>query len=114
MCFVRASLMGFAWFTPIESSLGGNGLAWFSWFPVIVIILTIEADETLGLLKFSLAAALAGVAMLANSGLLGDGKLAYTVANCDLAVAVAWCIAAFLIGRRNDSLDRPFTFPPVA
>jgi len=110
--FVCAPLMGFAWFTPIRSSLGGNGHQLFFWFPVIVI-LGISNERNIGWLKFSLATALAGTALLVNSGLLGNGPLARTVANCDLALAVAWWIAAVLTSRTNNSLDQSFTFPPA-
>jgi len=110
--FVSAPLMGLAWFTPFHSSLGAKGNNLVFWFPVIVII-TIAGDKTLGWLKLSLATALGGAAVLVNSGLLGDGPLAHTVANCVVAVAIAWWVAAFWISRKTESLDEPFIFPPV-
>jgi hypothetical protein len=110
--FISAPLIGLAWFTPFESSLGAKGNELAFWFTVIVII-TIAGDKTLGWLKFSLAVALAGAAVLANSGLLGDGILAHTVGNCVVAVAIAWWVAAFRISQKTESLDGQLIFPPV-
>ena len=110
--FATAPLMGFAWFTPIQSSIGGNGHALFFWVPVMTVI-AIADDATLGRLKFFLGAAVAGAAMSVNCGLLGNGVLSHAVANCVLAVTITWWIVTIRNKHKTDNPDLPLSLPPA-
>jgi hypothetical protein len=110
LCFVGAPLMGLAWFTPIRSSIGGNGSAMFFCIPVMMVI-AIADGATLGRLQFFLAAAIAGAALAVNGGLLGNGVLSHTVANCVLAVAVLWWIVTIRGNYKSDASDQSLALP---
>jgi len=107
---ISAPLIGMAWFTPIRSSLGDSGHPVLWLFPVIIVV-AIADDAHMGWLRFYLATSVAVAAVLVNSGLLGNGSLSHRVANCVLAVAVAWWITLVWTRRRAKAPDQPFALP---
>ncbi len=102
--------MGFAWFTPIQSSIGSNGHDWFFCIPVVMVI-TVADDATSAVSRFFLAAAIAGAVVLVNCGLLGNGVLSHTVANCVFAVTVAWWIITIRYKYKTDTSDQALALP---
>jgi hypothetical protein len=110
LTFLLAPLMGFAWFTRVESSIGAHSV--FLLAPVLMVI-TIGDNEGLGRLKFLLVAAVAGAALSANCGLLGNGTLLHTVANCVLAVSILLWIATIRNKYKTDTSAQSFSLPPA-
>jgi hypothetical protein len=115
--FVSIPLMGFAWFT-LFPSIGGHGnaglyvLPFFSMFPVFIVF-DISGDTNLGRLRFFLATAVAAASVSVNSGLLGDGVLARTVANSLSVAAAAWMIGGIRKGWKKTPPDQPHALPTV-
>src|SRR5882762_8689174 len=107
LCFACAPLVGLGLFTPVHT-----GQALFFWVPVMVVF-SIANDATLGRLKFFLAAAIAGGAVLLNSGLLRNGTLSQTIANCLLAMVAVWWIAVIRDNWRTEAPNQPLALPPA-
>ena len=78
-----------------------------------MVVFSIANDATLGRLKFFLAAAIAGGAVLVNSGLLGNGALSQTIANCLLAMVAVWWIAMIRNNWKTEAADQPLALPPA-
>jgi hypothetical protein len=118
LVFVSVPLLGFAWFALLPSSIGGYGHAglWglptLRWFPVFIVFGT-SGDANLDRLRFFLAAAVAAASVAVNSGLLGNGALARTVASCILVAAAAWMIDGVWKGWRRSTLDQSLALPPA-
>ena len=110
LCLVGAPLIGFTWLTRVQSSIGDNGHAVFFFVPVIMVI-AVADDTALGRVKFLLTAAVAGAALSVNSGLLGNGLIAHTVADCVLAVTIIWWLATIRNKRKSDSPDPTLALP---
>jgi hypothetical protein len=70
-----------------------------------MMVIAIADGANLGRLQFFLAAAIAATAMAVNGGLLGNGVLSHTVANCVLAVAVLWWIVTICGNYKSDASD---------
>ena len=107
LCFACPPLVGLGLFTPVHT-----GQALFFWVPVMVVFI-IANDATLGRLKFFLAAAMAGGAVLLNSDLLGNGALSQTIANCLLAMVAVWWIAVIRHNWRTEAPNQPLALPPA-
>jgi hypothetical protein len=56
-------------------------------------------------------AAIAGAALAVNGGLLGNGVLSHTVANCVLAVAVLWWIVTIRGNYKSDASNQSLALP---
>jgi hypothetical protein len=109
---VSVPLMGFAWFGPISSVEGyGLGFAGLYIFPVFMVI-GIAGEETLGRLKFLVATCVTAASVAVNGGLLANGTLSRSVANCLLAVVVVWFITEARAKYKTAGPD-PLAFPPA-
>jgi len=107
--FIGAPLLLLAWYTPIQSPLGGDGSPLFFWVPVMMVI-TIADDAKLSRLGFFLAAAVAAASVSVNAGFLGNGVLSHRVASGVIAVAFGWWMVQ-IRGAYKDIHSR--SFPPA-
>ena len=107
LSFIGAPLLILAWFTPVQSPLGGDGPPLFFWVPVMMVI-TIADDANLSRLGFFLAAAVAAASVSVNAGLLGNGVLSNKVATGVIAVAFAcWMVEIRVIYKVMHSRSLP-------
>lgn len=110
LLFASVPLMGFAWFGPIPLSSERYGFPGLHIFPVFMVI-GIAGHATLGKLKFLVTACVTAASLAVNSGLLGDGIVSRTVANCLLAVVVVWFIAVARANNKAADPDQALALP---
>jgi len=112
LSFIGAPLLILAWFTPIDSPLGGDRAPLFFFVPVVMVI-SVAADAKLDRLSFFLAAAVAAASVSVNTGLLGNGVLSHRVASGVIAVAFVCWMAQIRAGHKTYNSDQPVATPPA-